>query len=124
MGTIGNHGYGHIHVPRVPYKRGANKTTHTAAYEAIHGPVPDGLCVLHKCDVRLCVNPAHLYLGDKKQNMKDAMSRGRWRHYMTGKTHCRRSLHKLDGDNLYLTRDGRRSCRACHEIARQKRVSA
>lgn len=32
---------------------------------------PDDVCVLHKCDNRSCVNPDHLYFGDKKQNAKD-----------------------------------------------------
>lgn len=32
-------------------------------------------CVLHKCDNRKCVNPNHLYIGDKKQNRKDFMER-------------------------------------------------
>ena len=40
-----------------------------------YGEIPEGMCVLHKCDVRHCVNPDHLYIGDKKQNRKDYMER-------------------------------------------------
>jgi hypothetical protein len=44
---------------------------------AKHGPIPPGLCVLHRCDVRPCINPDHLFLGTQKDNMADlAAKRG------------------------------------------------
>jgi hypothetical protein len=44
-------------------------------YEKLIGPIPEGLCALHKCDDPRCVNPEHLYPGTKKQNRKDFMER-------------------------------------------------
>jgi hypothetical protein len=38
---------------------------------AKNGPIPAGLCVLHRCDVRPCINPDHLFLGTQKDNMAD-----------------------------------------------------
>lgn len=38
---------------------------------------PGDLCVLHRCDVRACCNPAHLFLGTKKDNALDMHAKGR-----------------------------------------------
>ena len=46
-------------------------------YAAIHGPIPDGLVVRHKCDNPLCINPAHLELGTTLDNIRDKMQRNR-----------------------------------------------
>lgn len=50
---------------------------HRLAWEFAHGLIPDGLEVLHQCDVPLCVNVAHLFLGTQADNLADARSKGR-----------------------------------------------
>jgi hypothetical protein len=57
---------------------GKIKLAHRVAYESLVGPIPSGAHVLHTCDNRLCVNPAHLYTGTNAQNVKDAIDRGRY----------------------------------------------
>src|SRR5579864_6013363 len=51
---------------------------HRYAFELYWGvTVPPGLGVLHECDNRKCVSPAHLFIGDSRRNTDDMMSKGR-----------------------------------------------
>ena len=72
-GSIASSGYGQMRVGR----RGPCISVHRWAYEYFKGPVPDGLLVLHTCDVKHCCNPGHLYAGTQAQNTADAVARGR-----------------------------------------------
>lgn len=51
--------------------------THRAAWEVTHGPIPDGLDVLHRCDNPPCCDPDHLFLGTDADNSADKVAKGR-----------------------------------------------
>ena len=58
---------------------GKNWRVHRLMWMIEKGEIPDGLYVLHKCDVKSCVNPTHLFLGTAKDNLYDCISKGRFR---------------------------------------------
>jgi hypothetical protein len=66
-------GYGRIYIKRRAVR------THRMMWELVHGPIPTGMFVCHKCDVRCCINPDHLFLGTCLDNTRDKERKGRGR---------------------------------------------
>lgn len=66
-----NGGYGQIKVD------GKMKKAHRISWELHNGPIPEGLCVCHKCDRPVCVNPNCLFLGTNAENTEDRNKKDR-----------------------------------------------
>ena len=55
---------------------GKRKYAHRVSYEMAYGKIPKGMLILHQCDIKACVNPSHLKLGNHSQNLIEAYARG------------------------------------------------
>lgn len=70
-----NHwGYGMIGLGK---RTDGTERAHRVSWSLVYGGIPDGMCILHKCDNPACVNPSHLFLGTPLDNEKDMRAKGR-----------------------------------------------
>jgi len=70
-GSLGNERYG------IFTYDGTKGVAHRWIYQQLVGPIPPGLYACHKCDVPLCVNPNHIFLGTQAENLRDAVRKNR-----------------------------------------------
>lgn len=70
-GSRTGHGYGTLR------RDGQYLQAHRYSWMQANGPIPEGLVVCHRCDVKLCVRPSHLFLGTKAENNHDRHAKGR-----------------------------------------------
>lgn len=106
------HGYGYFGI-----STGRATTAHRVAYLLAKGEIPEGLDVCHACDVRLCCNPDHLFLGTRKENMEDCKRKGRNPH---GSKH---PASILTDDIVMRMRDEARRGESLDEISERYSVS-
>lgn len=85
LGEVDKDGYGKLHVART-----GTRVAHRIAWQRAHGKIPCGALVCHRCDTPSCVNPNHLFLGSQRDNIRDAVRKGRMssgdRHYKRKKS--------------------------------------
>lgn len=81
MRAVDHKTYGIVNIP------GKRKTirAHRVFYSEFNGEIPNGMHVLHSCDIPSCCNPYHLRIGTNLDNMRDKCSKGRHRNMYSGK---------------------------------------
>lgn len=102
-GPLQYNGYGTL------YFNNSHMGVHRLAWALSNGKIPKkGMDICHSCDNRKCINPEHLFEGTRKDNMQDALKKGRMVNPNKNKKTCKRG-HDLSGDNLYIRKCGRRT---------------
>lgn len=105
-GCIHHSGYGNFKF------KGKLFSAHRLSWVLHFGEVPKDLWVLHKCDVRACANPQHLFLGSASDNMFDMHNKKRHKKMWFKNSHCRNG-HEYTKENSYINPKGLRNCRVC-----------
>ena len=114
IGCWAGRGYGRMIVD------GKKKYAHRLSYEINQGVVPEDMCVCHRCDNVMCVNPEHLFLGTHADNMRDMAEKGRAIGGMQPKkTHCPQG-HEYSEENTYVYNNTRK-CRICIKAEGRRR---
>lgn len=119
-GSFRRDGYGSLSID------GVTHAAHRVSWWLSKGEIHDGLCVLHRCDNRACVNPDHLWLGTKRDNTNDMLRKGRTGYRKNRAATACPAGHPYNEQNTYTWR-GKRACRACGLIryhARRRAASA
>jgi hypothetical protein len=93
---------------------------HRVAYRLAHGDIPEGMLVCHTCDRPDCIQPAHLFVGDQGDNMRDMSSKGRAANQQ--RSHCVAG-HEFSAENTYVDPRGARYCLTCRRRRDRERYA-
>ncbi len=91
---------------------GMMMSAHRVSWLLYVGEIPQGICVLHRCDNSFCVNPYHLFLGTQQDNMADMFGKGRNRHIRGEDHYCA----KLTSADVVAIRDDQRPQRTIASV--------
>lgn len=113
QGSRTDQGYG-------KFRFGRDQLAHRVAFRLLRGPISSDWCILHRCDNPPCVNPDHLFIGDRALNNKDRSTKDRNNHHYENASHCKRG-HPFDEQNTYHRKTGARMCRKCACLYQKQR---
>lgn len=111
LGELNDTGYGLIRIS------GKIKMAHRISWTESMGPIPEGMKVLHRCDVRCCIRPDHLFIGTQADNVQDMLKKGRGA-LAAGEFNGRAKLSEVQALQILQSSLG------CAELARQFGISA
>lgn len=110
-GPYNNSGYGN-------YNKDGINGAHQKAWVDKYGAIPEGLCVLHECDNRKCINTDHMFLGTKSDNSQDSWDKGRNYYQMHPEARPKAENHK----NAKLTNEQVKTIRKEYEQLNTKQT--
>lgn len=110
-GSLNQFGYG-----RIKLKDGSSIVAHHVSYIFWKGDIPKNKELDHTCSKRNCVNPKHLDVVTRSENIKRTVLRGRLNNHNQKLKFCKRG-HKFDKK---LSKSGKRWCSQCHVIRHSK----
>jgi hypothetical protein len=126
LGSVSSGGYGQLKIG------GKLHRAHRLAWIVFRGPIPAGMMVCHRCDVPLCVNPDHLFVGTARDNFRDCLAKGRagnWYGLAVARskqrqsigTHCRYG-HFRTPSSTGRNRYGFLTCLICQRLREQNGI--
>ena len=97
---------------------GHSEHAHRVAWRLEGNEIPKGGMVLHHCDNPSCVRPEHLFVGSAKDNIQDAISKGRIDPFAIARVTCRlaEAITHCPHGHAYVAenmQNGRRNCKTC-----------
>lgn len=119
-GKKGTNNYGSIH------RNGRSFSAHRYSWMKHLGRIPNGMFVLHKCDVRCCVNPDHLFIGTQSDNIVDCVRKNNMNSYNGNKKSCIHG-HEFTTENTYVENRGSynsRHCKTCDKLRKRNAAKA
>jgi len=83
-------GYGNLNYKKIP------SLAHRVSWMVYVGEIPNGIKVCHRCDIPSCVNPQHLFLGTQKDNVNDAVLKGKFEGRRQGKRRNKLTINQVN----------------------------
>jgi len=113
-GTVNNAGYGTVGVPQGEpgHRKVVPRLVHRVVYEALVGPIPDGLVIDHLCATRRCVRVDHLEAVTPAENSRRGEPRNSLLVHRRTRETCQNG-HPWTPENTIVRADTSRKCRIC-----------